>query len=841
MSLFKGSTGLLFSVIVLVVVLPPFAHAFGAGNIASTSKIEGQNWRHGDIEDALLTLFIAKSAGGKKFSKMDVKRVYFGNWLRDYSQAIDVGTVKNVSAEAVRIILWVLGFMTFGYGTREFEVTRDRLGCYRPEEHIDNPKDYADNMDARQYDRRLRGPVDERRELAIDPRNGLKAYIASEDYGIATSAGLLRYLFGRSIQLGRQYGRSRNKDDLFEALRLMGTGLHCMEDYSAHSNYVELALIELGEGNIFPYVGRRTAIQVRGARQLIYPIVTGTFGGTDFLYSVMGELSDKATQSEMQELEGTISGSESKSNGSVVKDLLNQLPSGLFGGGNQAAKVDDLQANAAAAKMNNMRISPKEPEAFTRQLGELTKQIYPVMEFNDQIMQSITEKIENIPILPDLIEQLQEQMSVFVFSLLAPYVLPIIRQVKTELATGSSQIIQSSRAQQLRVFDDDNDSNPTHSMLSKDHFSVFTNMPAGQIASQVVKWTVPQLMACWDDERIDPNRTITRIINGVFHHPALRQQGDDGAIDGRMQMFGAVERWWGSMQEHERSDLRQRLSRDGVRSGRNQREGQKDSGHGGGKPLGMPNASTSSSSGAIGGVSAGAVLGGLGEALGGGQPGKNYSGGRQFESSSGGAAGKMASEAVGGGIMGSMVGGLVGSVGGSLLSGAFGGNDEKKTFKQESYGSGSHTTSYTETGRHSSSQGGQDRYGQAQYKETTYESGGRREEYNRYEQHGQSGGQGGYGFRESIETQPTYGGGYQQTTQRITERPGGSWDSRVERNEYNKSGEHTRREEKHGGSKNHGKSKDDSDPGDSDDDGKKQRKREKKEEKKRGKGEHGRK
>lgn len=66
--------------------------------------------------------------------------MYFGNWLRDYSQAVDVGTVKMVSAEAIRILLWVFGFLSFGYGTKEFEVTTDRLGCYRPEEHIDNPK-----------------------------------------------------------------------------------------------------------------------------------------------------------------------------------------------------------------------------------------------------------------------------------------------------------------------------------------------------------------------------------------------------------------------------------------------------------------------------------------------------------------------------------------------------------------------------------------------------------------------------------------------------------------------------------------------------------------------------
>ena len=42
-----------------------------------------------------------------------------------------VGSLKMVSAEAVRLLLWILGFMTFGYGTGEFEVTKERLGCYR--------------------------------------------------------------------------------------------------------------------------------------------------------------------------------------------------------------------------------------------------------------------------------------------------------------------------------------------------------------------------------------------------------------------------------------------------------------------------------------------------------------------------------------------------------------------------------------------------------------------------------------------------------------------------------------------------------------------------------------
>lgn len=185
--------------------------------------------RHGDIEDTLLKLLMARAVGGKKFDKLSVSRVYFGNWLRDYSQAIDVGTVKAVSSEAIRLLLCVLGFLTFGFGSKEFEVTADRLGCYRPEDHIDNPKNYADNIDARHFDRRLRAPVNESVELAIDPESGMKNYIANERANIMTSAYHVRKLFSRCIELGRSYRNSQNKSEFYEALRLLGTGLHCLE------------------------------------------------------------------------------------------------------------------------------------------------------------------------------------------------------------------------------------------------------------------------------------------------------------------------------------------------------------------------------------------------------------------------------------------------------------------------------------------------------------------------------------------------------------------------------------------------------------------------------------
>ena len=47
-------------------------------------------------------------------------------WLifsRDYSQALDVGTLsKGLDSPTIRILVWILGFMSFGYATGEFEV-----------------------------------------------------------------------------------------------------------------------------------------------------------------------------------------------------------------------------------------------------------------------------------------------------------------------------------------------------------------------------------------------------------------------------------------------------------------------------------------------------------------------------------------------------------------------------------------------------------------------------------------------------------------------------------------------------------------------------------------------
>lgn len=403
--------------------------------------------------------------------------------------------------------------MAFGYATEEFEVTEERLGCYRPEEHIDNPKGYADGLDARKFDPRLRGPVDPV-ETEIDLRTAMKNYIANETGQWATSAGYLRFTFARSIHFGRLYtcgAQGKGKDEnLCEALRCLGQGLHCMEDFGAHSNYCELALRELGYHNVFPHCGNQAEIKVQGKR--LYPVVTGTFGAVDFLHSVIGEANDHFTQSEVDEVdialknaEATRAGSSSSGSrglfdGSGPSDfisLLSKLPDVGSGFADQArslkaaseAQERENQNQQRSRAGDNVNVVPGMSPNFDP--VKTAGQIYPILQFRDKIVKAISRGISKIPGLEKLIEHISETLTAFVLGLLAPFIRPIINQVSKVLKDGSSGVISASSNSQLEPWDNPHCSDPTHSMLSKDHFTNILNSCAGRVATTILQYAVP--------------------------------------------------------------------------------------------------------------------------------------------------------------------------------------------------------------------------------------------------------------------------------------------------------------------------------------------------------------
>ena len=74
-------------------------------------------------------------------------------------------------------------------------------------------------------------------------------------------------------------------------------------------------------------------------------------------------MSDKLTQNEIQELEGTLANNQ-KNDTSYIKDLLDKIPDGIFGT-DEKKKMDEVQENATAAQMQQTQISPRDPEEQT--------------------------------------------------------------------------------------------------------------------------------------------------------------------------------------------------------------------------------------------------------------------------------------------------------------------------------------------------------------------------------------------------------------------------------------------------------------------------------------------
>lgn len=151
--------------------------------------------------------------------------------------------------------------------------------------------------------------------------------------------------------------------------------------------------------------------------------------------------------------------------------MLDKIPDEFFGGKHQSDRIDEIEQHSATSQMQNTSVSPREPEAFTLYVQGVFKQIMPVIEWHDDIMQSISGMFDKIPVLPKILEQLEEQLTMFVYSNIAPFILPVIHQIQNEMQAGSEHLVESSRREQHNVFHNDRETDPTHSLISKDHFT----------------------------------------------------------------------------------------------------------------------------------------------------------------------------------------------------------------------------------------------------------------------------------------------------------------------------------------------------------------------------------
>ena len=240
-----------------------------------------------------------------------------------------------------------------------------------------------------------------------------------------------------------------------------------LKDFGAHTNYCELALRELGYRDVFPHCGVATEMNIKGHN--VYPLVTGTFGAVDFLHSVLGEATDHFTQTEVEEMNFALKSAEGVGGGDSQRGLfgsaqdfaglLSQVP-GM--GNGLAATARDLQASSNEQEYQNaLRESTK--DSFAGPPGstgvppsnavpgmsssfdpvETARKIYPILEFRDKVVKAINATIAKIPGLESLVERISETLTLFVLSLLAPFIRPIIDAVSDSLKKGSSTVVEA--------------------------------------------------------------------------------------------------------------------------------------------------------------------------------------------------------------------------------------------------------------------------------------------------------------------------------------------------------------------------------------------------------------
>ena len=188
---------------------------------------------HGGIEEDAL-----QEAG---LSRPEAKLAYYGNWLRDLSQIGD--------GQAIHEIIRILATGEFGRVPTDAEI-----GHYLASEHVDRPDKGGTAEDpllsANERETKTRALVGEQRRWVEAQQSAQFRDLIRQR---ADVSGLPRW-----IEVGKEHAKRKLAEAVAlgrtpEGLQALGNGLHAVEDYFSHSNFVEVGLAQLvHEGSLAP-------------------------------------------------------------------------------------------------------------------------------------------------------------------------------------------------------------------------------------------------------------------------------------------------------------------------------------------------------------------------------------------------------------------------------------------------------------------------------------------------------------------------------------------------------------------------------------------------------------
>ncbi len=480
--------------------------------------------QHGGIElEALRDIFLDK----------EIYQIYYGNWLRDYSQLVTKATIrpyksptkkiKNISHEGWVELIKILAIKEFVFelsgrkknldyyfyekifkqkyetkatrkNNRELVSFKDILGVYRPEEHIDNPKDIDDQTktdDGTQldvffdYEKALnnyikkelyKGEVKE--SLEIDSTWHIKKYITKDIDSDRPSSDTYA-----SEQIELALLKGKNKD----GFRHLGACFHVLEDFFAHSNFVEVALRKHGQ-NVYPWV---EGMDKEDDYKKI-PIVTGKFLIDDTIASIAPKMADTIFPSGFENYIQRKAGDRTFADVFILK-YLDDLSKAK---NKKGEKVDSLPLNVKVSTWKRVYLNYL---IFIDAKSKLIEQTGFFGRTLDKALQRLGEVINTAN-------------NIF-FNL---FLESVNEDIKEE------QTLRSNK---------NYGTNPTHTQLAKDSLNHPLNGLASKLAMETIKDIAKQVVDYWKNPTENRLSSISMEVINYMSHPKDMDKLDRHIID----------------------------------------------------------------------------------------------------------------------------------------------------------------------------------------------------------------------------------------------------------------------------------------------------------------------
>lgn len=484
------------------------------------------------------------------FSKAEVLKIYYGNWLRDVSQVLVPMTIrftkevrsrleennKNNPNKLNRLLAgntakfshegWVELIELFA--TKEFvytmggdnlktqnyvkhleifrntygQMTKDILGIYRPEEHIDNPKDLTDDRIGQvMFKREAPGGVEEWDFYAGETADcfhtntyGQKYYIYRDTEDAQKKLDVKEFVRAdplrpssdtymvNELKLAVQHGKTT------AGFRHLGGAFHVLEDYFSHTNFVELSLCKLGHTNpLFAHL-KRVYPWVEGKQGTDYkqiPIVTGKFLLDDTVASVVPKMADMLLPIGFTEYELRNPG-ERTFGEQTIYTVLKDLADGQ--------KEDPTQNNETYLGMDAVDLFE-----YYKKLLDLSDYVLALKRRKDPLgfILRFFDKTSHF------LGEVMMNFTNIIFNIL-------IESVDDDIKEGQTHVTNKNYGE-----------NPTHTQIAKDTVNHPLNGLAATLAEIAVADVGRRIKDIWEGKTIDPNgeKLIAHVLNTYSKHP----------------------------------------------------------------------------------------------------------------------------------------------------------------------------------------------------------------------------------------------------------------------------------------------------------------------------------